>query len=138
MEFELEGRTYRASTIDARKQFHIVRRLAPVLGELAPALQGTVKGDGLAAIPPLANAIANLSDDDADYVLFGLLAVVSRKQDQGLGWGPVCAGTAIMYEDINMVTMLKLAWQAFQFNMSGFFAALPSDLKEAAQKVSAP
>lgn len=131
MEFELEGRTYRANKIDARAQFHIVRRLAPVLGEIAPALQG--KG-GLDALPPLANAVAKLTDSDADYVIFGLLKAVVRKQDQGLGWGPVATGEQLMYDDITMPLMLKLAWQSFSFNMSGFFAALPSDLKEAAQK----
>lgn len=131
MEFELEGRTYRANKIDARTQFHIVRRLAPVLGEIAPALQG--KG-GLDALPPLANAVAKLTDSDADYVIFGLLKAVVRKQDQGLGWGPVATGEQLMYDDITMPLMLKLAWQSFSFNMSGFFAVLPSDLKEAAQK----
>lgn len=131
MEFELEGRTYRANKIDARAQFHIVRRLAPVLGEIVPALQG--KG-GLDALPPLANAVAKLTDSDADYVIFGLLKAVVRKQDQGLGWGPVATGEQLMYDDITMPLMLKLAWQSFSFNMSGFFAALPSDLKEAAQK----
>ncbi len=131
MEFELEGRNYRANKIDARTQFHIVRRLAPVLGEIAPALQG--KG-GLDALPPLANAVAKLTDSDADYVIFGLLKAVVRKQDQGLGWGPVATGEQLMYDDITMPLMLKLAWQSFSFNMSGFFAALPSDLKEAAQK----
>lgn len=131
MEFELEGRTYRANKIDARTQFHIVRRLAPVLGEIAPALQG--KG-GLDALPPLANAVAKLTDSDADYVIFGLLKAVVRKQDQGLGWGPVATGEQLMYDDTTMPLMLKLAWQSFSFNMSGFFAALPSDLKEAAQK----
>ena len=132
MEFETEGRTYKVNKIDARSQFHIVRRLAPVLGQVAPAIQGG-KG-GMDALPALADAIAKLSDDDADYVLFGLLKVVNRKQDQGLGWGPVCTGTSIMYDDITMPTMLKLAWEAMSFNMSGFFASLPSDLKEAAQK----
>jgi hypothetical protein len=131
MEFELEGRTYRANKIDARTQFHIVRRLAPVLGEIAPALQG--KG-GLDALPPLANAVAKLTDSDADYVIFGLLKAVVRKQDQGLGWGPVATGEQLMSDDITMPLMLKLAWQSFSFNMSGFFAALRSDLKEAAQK----
>ena len=131
MEFELEGRTYRANKIDARTQFHIVRRLAPVLGEIAPALQG--KG-GLEALPPLASAVAKLTDSDADYAIFGLLKAVVRKQDQGLGWGPVATGEQLMYDDITMPLMLKLAWQSFSFTMSGFFAALPSDLKEAAQK----
>lgn len=135
MEFETEGRTYRVNKIDARSQFHIVRRLAPVLGQVAPAVQGG-KG-GMDALPALADAIAKLSDDDADYVLFGLLKVVSRKQDQGLGWGPVATGNLIMYDDITMPIMLKLAWQALSHNMSGFFAALPSDLKEAALKANA-
>jgi hypothetical protein len=137
MEFELAGQSYRAGKIDARAQFHIVRRLAPVLGELAPAAAGGKMG-GLDAIPPLANAIAKLSDADADYCLFGLLAVVTRKQPQGTGWGPVTAGNALMYDDIDMVGMLQLAWKALEFNMSGFFAALPSDLKEAARKASDP
>jgi hypothetical protein len=138
MEFELKGHTYRAGKIDARAQFHIVRRLAPVLGEIAPAAAGGKLG-GLDALPPLANAIAKLSDADADYCLFGLLAVVSRKQPQGTGWGPVTTtGNLLMYDDLDMVGMLQLAWKALEFNMQGFFAALPSGLKEAAQKVNEP
>lgn len=133
MELELDGHTYRVGKLDARAQFHIVRRLAPVLGELAPALQGG-KG-GLDALPPIATAVAKLSDADADYCIFGLLKVVSRKQPNGLGWGPVSTENLLMYDDIGMTQMLKLAWEALTFNMSGFFAALPSDLKEAAQKV---
>lgn len=149
MEFETEGRTYRINKIDARSQFHIVRRLAPILGELAGALKGRVAGSSVSkddpefkakaameVMPPIAEALAKLSDADADYVIFGLLKAVVRKQDQGLGWGPVATGTAIMYDDITMPTMLKLAWKALSFNMSGFFAALPSDLKEAALRAS--
>ena len=133
MELELDGHTYRVGKLDARAQFHIVRRLAPVLGELAPALQGG-KG-GLDALPLIATAVAKLSDADADYCIFGLLKVVNRKQPNGLGWGPVATENLLMYDDIGMTQMLKLAWEALTFNMSGFFAALPSDLKEAAQKV---
>lgn len=132
MELELDGHTYRVGKLDARAQFHIVRRLAPVLGELAPALQGG-KG-GLDALPPIATAVAKLSDADADYCIFGLLKVVSRKQPNGLGWGPVSTENLLMYDDIGMTQMLKLAWEALTFNISGFFTALPSDLKEAAQK----
>ena len=137
MEFELNGQTYAVGKIDARAQFHIIRRLAPVLGEIAPAA-ASGNMTGLDALPPLAAAIAGLSDADADYCLFGLLAVVRRKQPQGMGWGPVATGNTLMYEDIGMVEMLQLAWKALEFNMSGFFAALPSDLKEAARKASDP
>lgn len=137
MEFELNEQTYSVGKIDARAQFHIIRRLAPVIGEIAPSA-ASGKMSGLDALPPLANAIAKLSDDDADYCLFGLLKVIKRKQGQGLGFGPVCTGNAIMYDDIDMAAMLQLAWKALEFNLSGFFAALPSGLKEATQKVNAP
>lgn len=132
MEFEHDGQTYRVGKIDARAQFHILRRLAPVLGELAPALQGG-KG-GIDSLPAIAGAIAKLSDTDADYCIFGLLKVVSRKQPQGLGWGPVATGELLMYDDITMAVMLKLAWEALSYNMAGFFAGLPSGLNGAVQK----
>lgn len=137
MEFTLNQHTYAIGKIDARSQFHIVRRLAPVLGEIAPAAAGG-KIKGLDALPPLANAIAKLSDEDADYCLFNLLAAVRRKQPQGMGWGPVSTGNILMYDDLDMVAMLQLAWKALEHNIAGFFAALPSGLTEAAQKASVP
>jgi hypothetical protein len=133
MEFEQNGATYKVGKLDARAQFHIVRRLAPVFGELVPALQDGK--EGFDAIPAMARAIAGLSDSDADYCIFGLLAVISRKQEQGLGWTPVATGNSLMYAEVDMVGMLQLAWQSLQHNMAGFFAALPSDLAEAVQKV---
>lgn len=133
MDFEQNGHEYRVGKLNAREQFHIVRRLAPVFGELVPALQG---GSQFDAIPAMTRAIAGLSDEDADYCLFGLLKVVTRKQGQGMGYAPVSTGNAIMYDDVDMVGMLQLAWQSLQHNMAGFFTALPSDLKEAIQKAS--
>lgn len=135
MEYELNGQTYRIGKLDARAQFHIVRRLAPVLGELAPSIQGGK--NGLEALPAIASAIAKLSDADADYCLFGLLRVVSRKQANGLGWSPVSTENLMMFDDIDMAAMLRLAWQTLSYNISGFFAALPSDLKDARPKASA-
>ncbi len=124
METEIDGHTYKIATIDARSQFHIARRLAPILGRIAPL----ANLGGEAVLPALASAVGELSDEDADYVLFGALKHVSRKQEQGLGWGPVATGNNIMYSDINMMGMLKLAWEALSFNMAGFFSALPSGL----------
>jgi hypothetical protein len=138
MDIELGGHTYRAGTIDARTQFHIVRRLGPVLSELVPAVKANESGDGLSALPALAGALAKISDVDADYVLFGLLKVVSRRLDSAGGWGPVCAGTTLMYDDITMPLMLQLAWQSFQQNCGSFFTSLPSASTAAVPVVSAP
>ena len=132
MEFEIGGHTYRANRMDARSQFHITRRLAPVFGELAPAM----KGGAMDAIAPLANAIAKLSDADADYILFGLLRSVSRKQPQGLGWAPVAVGDVIMFDDITMPQMIQIAWRALAYNLQDFFAGLPSGSSAGRQKQS--
>jgi hypothetical protein len=133
-EFEINGVQYSASKIGAREQFHIVRRLAPVLGEIIPAVQS---GDTANGLPKAATAISGLSDSDADYVLFGLLQSVKRKQAQGLGWSPVSTGNQLMFEDIDMGVMLRLAWEALLYNVGGFFPVAPSALSVAAPKPNA-
>ena len=122
MDFELNGKEYRAGVIDARKQFHIVRRLAPIFGNMAAGGDTAVM---------FANAIGSLSDDDADYVLFGLLAVVKRKEDNGLGWSPVSNKTQMMYAEITMAEMLQLAFKSFEANMQDFFSVSRSVLSQA-------
>lgn len=145
--FEIDGQTYRTCTISARAQFHIVRRLSPVLGKVAPMVQDITAMDsaggdpveiGMKALPAMADAIANLSDADADYILLGLLRAVSKKQPNGIGWSPIVVGDNIMFDDMTMPQMLQIAWQTFNHNMSGFFSALPSDLKGAALNASNP
>lgn len=128
MDIDVGGHSYKCGTIDARKQFHIVRRLAPVMGNVAK---------GGEAIDAIASAVSKLSDDDADYVIFGLLACVARKQENGLGWAKVSNGNALMFADIGMADMLKLAYSAFEANMQDFFAVIRSHLKEQQQPQSA-
>lgn len=43
--FQIGEREFKLHKIDALKQFHIVRRIAPILGEILPALKA---GQGLA------------------------------------------------------------------------------------------
>ena len=134
---------YMPTKLSARTQFHIMRRLTPIIGDVVKAIQDSKGGDkdemASKVIGPVAESLAKLSDADADYVLFGLLRAIKRKLPNGMGYSPICADghDAIMYEDINMQHMLQLAWVALRYNMSDFFAALPSDLKDAAQKLSA-
>ena len=134
LEFQVAGQDYRAGKIDARAQFHIVRRLAPVLSEAAPAAQN----GGLEALPALAKALAAMTDENADYVLFGLLRAVERKEPQGMGWSAVASGNALMYQDIGMPEMMQLAWHALKHNLGDFFRALPSGLSGKTPAQSAP
>lgn len=126
-EVQVGENTYQIGRLDARKQFHVARRLAPVLGGLAKAFgSGKVANiDPLAAIEPMGQVIAAMPDTDVDYVLNACLTACSRKT--AAGWAPVQAPNgALMYGDLDMGTMLQLVFKVLEANLAGFFSALPS------------
>jgi len=134
MEIEVRGQLYKAGRIDAMKQFHVVRRLAPILSAMADigGLQAAFSGgqpqaaDMAVMLVPLANAVSSMPDADVEYVLGICLDVVERKQPGG-GWAKVRASNgALMFEDIDMAAMLMIAGGVLGHNLSGFFAGLPS------------
>lgn len=137
-QFTCGKHNYKAGVIDARAQFHIVRRLAPFFSAFAGADVKFSKNmkpeDFVKAVPVLANALASMSDADADYVLFGLMACVVREQEQGLGWAPVSKGTNLMFHDISMPEMVTLAGRALAANLGDFFGVLNSLSSQAGQK----
>lgn len=135
--FEIGGRKFKLSKVNAFKQFHIVRRVGPILAELMPAmkelskfqnanLSESEKLEGLAkVVSPIMNGLSKLSDTDADYVLMGLLEAVEMQQQQG-NWAKVVAGgSMLMIQDLELPLLLQVAGRAFMFNLSGFFAGLP-------------
>lgn len=130
-DFSIAGIRYRASKLDAISQFHVVRRLAPVLGSLQNAdLSGAMSGteDGLTSIlVPLSNAVAAMTDADTEYVLSTCLNVCQREQPGGLGWSPVwnAAAKRPQYDDINLPALLQIVAQVLRSSVGDFTAALP-------------
>jgi hypothetical protein len=125
MDFEINGQQYRSGKLNARQQFHIARRLAPVLGGLATASQG--KTDTFATfLQPIADAIAGMSDADCDYVLDNCLAVVQRQQ--GSSWANIFVNKAQMFDDIDMGVMLQIASKVITENLGGFFQGSAASL----------
>jgi len=124
---------YTISKIDARRQFHIVRRLTPFLDGLVQ-IKATgakdIEAAGLAALPAMATVLSKMDDETADYVLFGLLSCIKREQPNGTGYANICAGTMLAYDDISMAHMLQLAAAALKENLSDFFVILKSTFKE--------
>jgi hypothetical protein len=59
-----------------------------------------------------------------DYVVDTCLAVVERKDKSG-GWVKVVVGSRLMFEDMDMMTMLTLVTRVVRGNLAGFFDALP-------------
>jgi hypothetical protein len=128
---EVGGQTYRIGRIDARKQFHVARRLAPLLAGLGEA-SFKDDGDGMAKfLGPLTEALSHMSDEDVDYVLDVCLSVCQRVQANGQG-APIMSRGGMMFNDIDMGQMVQLTVKVIQENMSGFFpgAAAGSALTE--------
>lgn len=135
-DFEIGTRKFKLNKIDAFKQFHIARRIAPILADLLPAMKDiqkvqkgelseTEKLDEFVKIAaPLMNGLSKLSDEDANRILFGLLASVEVQQQTG-NWAKIANGESLMMQDLELPILLQVAGRAFAFNLSGFFAALP-------------
>lgn len=118
MEFEINGQQYRSGKLNARQQFHVARRLAPVLGGLAAASQGA-STDFAHFLQPIADAIAGMSDADCDYILDTCLGVVQRQQ--GSAWALILVNKAQMFDDIDLGVMLQIASKVITENLGGFF-----------------
>lgn len=136
-DFEFGGKKFKLSKINAFKQFHIVRRIGPILSDLVPVLSGAnalknpdklSEEEKLTAIAkfatPIMQGLSKLSDADAETVLFGLLEAVEMQQAAG-NWAKVASGSMLMIQDLELPVMLQLAGRAFMHNLSGFFSALP-------------
>ena len=122
MGITIKEKTYRAGRMDARRQFHVVRRLAPIISGLTDL--AALKSDPMAALGPIAEALAAMKDEDADYILNACLEVTERQQPAG-GWAKVMRQGSLMFEDLDMADMLRLAGVALVENLGGFFDGLP-------------
>lgn len=136
-DFEIGGRKFKLCKIDAFKQFHIVRRIGPLLSDLLPAMKGMQNQKNIEDLPegdkldliakfagPIMNGLSKLPDADADLVLFGLLSAVEVQQAAG-NWAKVSTSSMLMIQDLELSVLLQLAGRAFMFNLAGFFGALP-------------
>ncbi len=135
-DFKIGDKEFKLSKIDPFKQFHIVRRIAPILSDVIPILSQIkqVKDDQMSELDKLAEfgrlasplmvGISKLSDEDSDKVLKGLLGAVEIKQEQG-NWARIVQDSQIMFSNLDLPILLAAAGHSFMFNMSGFFDVLP-------------
>lgn len=124
MEATINGAAYRVTKMDPFRQFHVIRRMGP----LFPSITGFLKsaegdGDKLLAAGYIAAALGRLSDPDATFILNACLATCARKQ--GTVWAAITdAQGSLMFDDINMPTMLELAWEVLKENYGAFIPDL--------------
>ncbi len=137
-DFSIGDRQFKLNKLDAFKQFHIVRRLGPILGDIIPMAR-KLKGVGSAEnmseeekfdafaelAAPVMNGISKLSDADANLVLLGLCSAVEVRQAQSNNWARVAVGENLMMGDLELPVLLQVAGRAFAYNLAGFFASAP-------------
>ncbi len=137
-DFTVGDKKFRLSKIDAFKQFHIVRRLGPILGDIIPVAQKLKsvndedmteeqKLDAFAKlITPIMGGLSKLSDADANLVLIGLCSAVELWQEPYNKWSPIAQGNTMMIkEGILLPTLLQIAGRAFAYNLADFFTLAP-------------
>lgn len=149
---EINGNTYRINRLPAMTQFHVLRRLAPVLPTIAPVISTVAmvapSGERIAsesgndkapsalmgeiellamACRPLADALADLPDNSAEYVIDAAMSCVLRKDGKGFSsaWEP--SSHQPMYDDIDTLTILALTWHALKFSLSPFWKGIATN-----------
>ena len=138
MELKLNSQVYYTGKLSAFAQLHLSRRLAPFVGGLV-ALSGSdlkltknaagawdFEGDMEQALTPFLEGIANMKDEDVEYIVNACLDVAHRKNTGGTtGQAPVRQNGVMMFE-IPLHLMLWITYHTIRENMTDFFTELPS------------
>jgi hypothetical protein len=132
----LDGVAYRIGTLNALQQFHVARRLAPVIAKLSTesaALMGAAPTTSEGESPPtpdmtrlygaIAEAVASLSDADCNYVISTCMGVVGRKMGEHVQpvWNK--AAGQPQFEDMTLPTLLQLTIAVITDNLGSFTSA---------------
>lgn len=147
IEFDINGIKYRSNGMNARKQFHVARRIAAVFKVSEETAENfkraTEKGAGdenarsvaiIAAINGFFDALAEQSDDTLDYVIDACLDTVSRKS--GRSWTALRSDGVQMY-DLSLYETGYIVFKVIEDNLSGFFDSLPTELSQAVKAAAA-
>lgn len=126
-ELDIGAAKYRTGKLDVFRQFHLTRKLLPLMSGVAStyASGGSLNiGDPgfWRALGPVAQAIADMSTEDSEWVLKTCLSACSMFN--GRNWVPVMTTDGyLMFENIDMPTMLQLCSSVLEDNLGSFFTA---------------
>ena len=135
MEFEIKGVNYRTAKLDVFQQLRVSRKLLPVLAGLVSEFS-TLKAQAAAGnsgavlksvLPKIADTLAALPDDDVNAVIFPCLSVVSRQHEKG--WAKIFDQGVLMFDDIDLFTMLQLVARVVADSLGNFLKELPDSEK---------
>ena len=130
-EHEYGGRVYRIGKLPAMKQFHVSRRIAPIIPALIPLYSKLARGGSVLSaieaspelLSPFADALSGMSDETVDYLVATCMSVVTRQE--GNAWVRIWADRAgLLFEDIELSVLLPLTVRVIVENLGPFISGL--------------
>lgn len=127
----VQGHDYVIGKLNAMDQFHITRRLAPMMANMgitAAQLKKLSSGKPtqdqiLALLGPAVGTLSAMENDNVEYIIHKCMSVVHRV-DSGKAQPVQAAPGRFMYDDIDMPVMLMLTYEVCKFNLQGFMSGL--------------
>lgn len=131
MEFEIKGVNYRTSKLSVFDQLKVSRKLLPILAGMmsdfqnikAAANGGDVYKAMEKVLPKIAESLADMSEEDTNAIIFPCLSVVARQS--GKTWAPVMNQNELMFDDIDLMSMLQLVGRVVGDSLGNFLPAVP-------------
>jgi uncharacterized protein YejL (UPF0352 family) len=117
---------YQIGRMPVKDQFHVARKIAPVVAGLgrgyAMAAVSAVDSSNVnadenlfEALTPVADILSKMQDAEVDYVLNKCLSVVAKWNGQG--WTRVMSNGNMMFDDMDLPTMVQLVMEVVQSNL---------------------
>ena len=131
MEFEIKGVNYCASKLSVFDQLKVSRKLLPVLAGMLGDFQGikaAAQGGDVykaleTALPKIADSLAEMSEADTNAIIFPCLSVVARQN--GKVWAPVMVQGSLMFDDLDLMSMLQIVGRVVGDSLGNFLPAAP-------------
>lgn len=144
VEFEIDGRQFRVNKLSAMQQFHITRKIAPLIPPLMPIFAQVAKDqskgisvkDDFEALGPLlqpfADGLAGMSDEASEYIFNNCLAAVMYKRGENWIklWQPEAkvAMVAELEQDVSL--MIRLVVRVIQDSLAPFISGFLTNAGE--------
>jgi Phage tail assembly chaperone protein, TAC len=120
-EVTIGERTYIIGKLSAIDQFHVFRRVMPLLSPILESLKSGV-GIGPLTMVAISNDLAKLSDEQLNYVIDKCLAVVQVQTDNKLI--RLMINGRSMFGDLDLPTMMQIMWAVLMENFQPFLAGI--------------
>ncbi len=132
----IKGETYRPTQMTPREQFHVSRRLSPLVGTMGDGilalLDGSTRAEAMTKlardIGPLTNALAFMPDSVLDEVIDTCLLHTERLNKDTGTWHPIYIRNGKdalrMFKDVDLYAEMVLVAECFKENLAPFFSQL--------------